>query len=99
MLAVLGAVLLVLPVSSTGGDRFDCGPAASTMFRLTQPQPPDRFVPSEPGSDVGLSAFVDCQLSGYKRVVVAVPVTLLGSALLWSRRRQRDRALHASLVS
>lgn len=92
MLLVVGAAIALVPVSSTGGERYDCGPALTSTFRLVEPADPDRFVPVSPGADAGVSARVDCQDAAFRPTVSGLLLAAVGGVLVVLGRRAQSAA-------
>lgn len=92
LMAVSGLALFLLPVGPAGGPQYGCGPAATALLRLSEPDDPDRFVPNHPGADFGVSAAVSCQGAAFDRVKVGGPLLAAGLATLqWNRRRPKPQ--------
>src|SRR5947209_12083015 len=92
VLLLLGGLAWLAPTSSSGGVRFDCGPAITAAFKITRPANPDRFIPANPGGDSGTTASQSCQMRSAVPVLVGGVALLVGTVGLtaaWSDRRKR----------
>lgn len=91
--AVLGIALLLMPVGPSGGTWSDCGPAATALFRVTEPSDADRFIPHHPEADYGVTAAVACQGKALTRIEVGIPPLLVGAlAVVWHPGARRGRS-------
>ena len=95
---LLGVLAWLVPTSSSGFVRFDCGPAITAAFKITRPANPDRFIPLHPGGDTGTVASQSCQMRSGIPVLLGGVALLVGAAGLaneWSDRRKWPNSLSA----
>ncbi len=93
---LIGALAWLVPLSSSGAIRFDCGPAITAAFGITRPPDPDRFIPQHPGGDTGTVASQSCKLRSALPVVIGAVALLVGGvgiAAAWSDRRKHPISL------
>lgn len=91
MVAAVLALLLLLPVTSDGGERFDCGPAVTTAFGLTRPPEGDVDV----GLDVGgepmyVARWTTCRRAAIERMILSAELVIAATVILVVRRRRQS---------